>query len=114
MPDYIAEYTIAVQDLCEDKNPPLCDSCSEPLPENDDENSKSFTVHGLVLDYGNDEGYSLWGLLCLDCCRKYHKKLPIVPEKDLNPDVKSTLHDVLGREMQLTFGDTWEQAFFGT
>ena len=87
--DFIFTMRIDEKDLCEQKRPPLCDSCSDPMPF--DEDHKVYVVNALVL-----EGSSIWGLLC-DSCKKSFGKVAKLDEKTAPKEAKHALRGVLAR-----------------
>ena len=69
MKDYFAILEISKQELCEDKDPPICDSCNDPLEQKKSPEGQElgvFEVPCLILN-GDQWNASFWGVICPKC-----------------------------------------------
>ena len=94
--DYFAVLDIAAQELDESKNPPICDSCNNPLENKLD----VFKVYCLILgDANGNENF--WGVLCPTCIEKYHAKLVQIEERYCRPVVRMVCRSTLSRPISV-------------
>jgi hypothetical protein len=88
-----------VKAVVEEKQPPLCDICSNPFEADEEGN---YNLQALVLK--DRHGESIWGLVCEDCREKLEKleKIKIYNEFE-KPKAAQTLVDAMQHELLEVF-----------
>ncbi len=90
--DYILRVNVPALSVVDEKQPPLCDSCSTPFEP--DENG-NYQLQALILvDYGEE---SIWGLVCDACRHQYFARLPVYTEKE-KPRAAQTLIYIMQKQ----------------